>query len=77
MAKRREDYSKIELELDEAQEVLVRVFMFEGALSERERIEADIKEIAKKRHAAAESDNYPKTLTFDEILAIVNGVELK
>ena len=77
MTKRREDYSKIELELDEAQEVLVRVFLFEGALSERERIEADIKAVVEKRQAAAGGDNYSKTMTFDEILEVVNGVELK
>jgi hypothetical protein len=66
MTKRREDYSQIELELDEAQEILVRVFMFEGALRERERMAADLEEIAKTKTA----------LTVEEVRELISGKEI-
>lgn len=66
MTKRREDYSELELKLDEAQEVLVRVFLFEGALRERERMAADLEELAKTK----------KTLTIEEVQELISGKEI-
>lgn len=40
----RDEYENIELELTEAQELMVKVFMFDGALQERERIRAWVEE---------------------------------
>ena len=70
-------YPEVQLELDDSQEAIVKIFMFEGALRERERIDADVKEVFKKRQEAAGGSSFSKTLTFDEVLQIVNGVELK
>lgn len=66
MGKSREDYSELELELDEAQEVLVRVFLFEGALRERERMTADLDELAKTKTA----------LTIEEIRELISGKDI-
>jgi hypothetical protein len=66
MTKRREDYSRIELELDEAQEILVRVFMFEGALSERERMTADLEGLAKTK----------TVLTVEEVQELISGKDI-
>jgi hypothetical protein len=66
MTNDQDDYEQIELSLDEAQEVLVRVFLFEGALRERERMTEDLNELSRTK----------TSLTIEEVQELISGKEI-